>query len=225
MPVALAQQAGGLLSVPQQVFQLKEQVVIIQHAHFPAIGRIGLAQGRELLGIGQQMKGLALQDVFQGLFLVACLAQQTHHGLRLGKGTISLAHAQFVPAGLDGCGNVCPVHDREGAVPQPGRTKTPQDAVGKGMKGAALHLGQRLTGQQPRPVQHFLRGLARKGQQQHGFRRNAVFRQPGQTVGDGPGLAAAGTGHHKYRAVSAGHGRILGLIERFGIINHANRLA
>ena len=92
------------------------------------------------------------------------------------------------------------------------------------MKGSPLHAGKAVVQQQSRAVQHFLRGLAGKGKQQHGFGRNTVFRQPCQTVNDGACFAAACPGYHQHWAVAAGGGFILGFVKRLSVINHGTTL-
>ena len=83
----------------------------------------------------------------------------------------------------DRCRDVRGVHNRKGSVGQPRGFPTAQHAERKGVKSAALNAGKPLVQQQSRAVQHFLGGLAGKGEQQHGVGRDAVFGQPGQTVG------------------------------------------
>ena len=225
MPVARTQELRRPRILPQERLQLEQQIVVVHDARFPPEGVIAAAQLRQAVGVGQQMEGLALEDLSKGHLLVAGLAQQAHDGLRLGEGPVALAQAQFILAAFDGSRDVRAVHDRKGPVAEPLRPEPPQDAVGEGVERAALHPGQRMVTEQARPVQHLLRGLTGEGQQEHGFRGHALFGQPGQPVGDGARLAAARAGHHQHRAVATGGGRILRFIERFGVIDHPLRLA
>ena len=225
MAVPRAQKLGGPRILPQERFQLEQQVVVIHDAGLPPDGVVPAAELRQAVGIGQEMEGLALEDLGKGQLLVAGLAQQAHDGLRLGEGPVPLAQAQRFLAMLDGGRDVRAVHDGKGPVTEPFRPETPQDAVGEGVEGPPLHPGQRVIAEQARPVQHLLCGLAGEGQQEHGFRGHPLFGQPGQPVGDGARLAAARAGHHQHRAVAAGGGRVLRLVERFGVIDHPVRLA
>ena len=225
MRVATAQVLGRALVGAQQVLQLEQQVVVIQQALFLAVGIVGLAQLHQRFGIGQQVEGLALQDLVQAHLLVPGLAQKAHDGLGAREGTVALAQPEVVLAGLDRRVDVRAVHDREGAVLQPVGTVTAQHAEREGVEGAPLHQAQGVVGQGRGPLQHLLRRLAGEGEQQHGFRRDAVIRQPGQAVGDGAGLAGTGAGHYQDRPVAAGGGLVLGAVERVRVINHRYRLA
>ena len=225
MAEALAQAGGGQGIGAQQVFKLEKQVVIVHEAFFAPVGVVGLAQAGQAFGMGQQMKGLAPQHFVQRQFLVARLAEQAHHGLGFGKGFVALAQLESVLAVLDRCRDVRGVHNRKGSVGQPRGFPTAQHAERKGVKSAALNAGKPLVQQQSRAVQHFLGGLAGKGEQQHGVGRDAVFGQPGQTVHNGAGFAAARAGHHQHGAVAAGGCLVLGLVERLSVVDHDATLA
>ena len=224
MAEALAQAGGGSFVLTQQGLKLKEQVVIVHEAFFAPIGIVGIAQSAQAVSVGQQVKGIAAEHLVQRQFLVAGLAEQPHHGLGFGKRLVALAKLQVVTTVLYGCGNVCRVHHRKGAVGQPCGLPAAQHAEGKGVKGSPLHTGKAVIQQQACAVQHFLCGLAGKGKQQHGFGRNAVSRQPGQTVNNGAGFTAACPGYHQHRAVAAGGGFVLGFIKRLSVINHGTTL-
>ena len=212
-----------LVITPQQRLQLEQQVVVVQQSPFPAVGRIGLAQPRQGFGMRQKLAGLTLQNNAQLLLLVARLAQKTDYGLCLGKGSIPLGNTEAFPALLDGGRNIRAVHQRKAAPLKPFRPPAAQDAESEGVERPPLHSREALIADLRRALQHFMRSLARKGQQQHGRRRNALFRQPGQTVHDGPGLAAARAGHNQHGAVAAGGGFILGIIQSLSEIYHGIR--
>ena len=223
MAKAGAQSLRGLVVAPQEGFQLEQQIVIVQQTPFPAIGCIRFSQAGQGFGMRQKLAGLTLENDVHPLFLVARLAQQTDHGLRSGKGSIPLADAERLPAFLDGGGNIRAVHQGKGAAFEPFRPPAAQHAEGKGMKRAALHADQPLIAHVRRALQHFMRRLAGKGQQQHGRGRHALIRQPGQTMHDGARLAAAGARHDQHGPVAAGRRFILGVIQSFSEIHHGIR--
>ena len=221
----LTQGCGGCWAVAQQGFQLKEQVVIVQQGFFPPVSRIGGVKLHKGLGVLHQMPGILPQDFFQRQLLVAGLAEQAHNALGFGEGAVAAPQLEIFLALLD-CGiDVRAVHQGEGAVAQPAWPPATQRAVGKGMEGAPLYARKPLPQQQTGPVQHLLRGLACKGEQEDAFGRNPVFGQPGQTVHNGACLAAARARHHQHRAIAAGGGLQLGLVECLGIIYHGDYIA
>lgn len=67
-------------------------------------------------------------------------------------------------------------------------------------------------------LQHFLRGLAREGQEQYVGRVHTGIDQVGNSVHEGPRLTAARPRNHQRRTVYRCHGRVLLRIELLGII-------
>ena len=79
---------------------------------------------------------------------------------------------------------------------------------------AELALGQLLGQQQLQPLLHLAGRLVGEGHRQQGAGIHAVVAdQVGDAVGEGPGLAAAGTGHHQQRTGVVIHRLALGVIQ------------
>ena len=79
---------------------------------------------------------------------------------------------------------------------------------------AKLALGQLLGQQQLQPLLHLAGRLVGEGHRQQGAGIHAVVAdQVGDAVGEGPGLAAAGTGHHQQGTGVVIHSPPLGIVE------------
>ena len=225
MAEPLPQRGCGQRIFPQQGLKLEQQIIVIQQALVAAVGIVGIAQPGQAIGVGQQVKGLAPQHFVQRQFLVAGLAQQPHNALGFGKRPVALAQLELILAVLDRLVDVGGIHDCKRPVAKPVGLPAPERPKAKGVKGAALHARKPLIEQQPRAVQHFLRSLAGKGEQEHGVRFHAVLCQPCQTVDDGAGFAAACACHNQHRAVAAGGCLVLGFVKGLSVINHVRRVA
>ena len=175
--------------------------------------------------MGQQVKGLAPQHFVQRQLLVAGLAQQPDYALGFGKRPVALAQLELILAVFDRIVDVGRIHDCKGPVAKPIGLPAPQSPKAEGVECAALHARQPLIEQQPRAVQHFLRGLAGKGEQKHGVWFNTVLCQPCQTVNNGAGFTAACASYHQHRAVAAGGCLVLGFVEGLSVINHRRTVA
>ena len=81
------------------------------------------------------------------------------------------------------------------------------------MERAAVDAADAVAEQIRGPEQHFAAGLAREREQQHVACRDALFRQPCQTVDDGAGLSAPRACDDQHRAVRRGYGFKLGRVE------------
>ena len=212
MAEALAQRGRSQLVVAQQVFQFKEQVVVVQQAFFLPVGRVGITQTGQPVSMWQQVKGFAPQHFVQRQLLVTGLAQQPNYALGFGKRPVALAQLELILAVFDRIVDVGRIHNSKGPVAKPRGLPAPQRPKAEGVECAALHARQPLIEQQPRTVQHFLRGLAGKGEQKHGIWFNAVLCQPCQTVNNGAGFTAACASYHQHRAVAAGGCLVLGFV-------------
>ena len=209
--------------VDEELLEFEEQIVVVHEGVFAFVFAVGFAELHEVRGVGQQVLRFAAEHFLKFHFLVARLAEQAEHGLGAGKASVALAYFQIFLAGLDGGGAVGRVHDGERAA-RPVRAEAAQYGKGEAVKGAALHAEKLMIQKIRGTVQHFLRSLAREGEQQHGVRIDAVFGKPRQTVHDGAGLAGTGAGHDQHGACGRGDGLFLGLVEN-GKIEHGISLS
>lgn len=108
----------------------------------------------------------------------------------------ALSAESMTVTGLRPCGPVLAQH-RE------------REAVERAAVDAADAVAEQIRG----PEQHFAAGLAGKREQQHVACRDALFRQPSQTVDDCAGFAAPRARDDQNRAVRRGHGFELGRVE------------
>ena len=171
----------------------------------PAAERlVGLPDAFQRVGVGQEVLRLALEHVSEGDFLVPRLAEEADDGLRLGEGAVALADLEPFLALLDGGGAVRRVHDGHGAF-RPCGPVLAQHREREAVERAAVDAAEAVAEQVRGPEQHFAAGLARKGEQEHGLGRHALFRQPRQTVDDGAGLAAPRARNDQHRTVRGRH--------------------
>ena len=226
--VAFAAVGKHFGSVSQGPLQFEQQIVIVEQGFFPLVGGIGPAHVFHGPGVGQKVRGLAAHDRFQGQFLVPAFAQQGVDGLVFGKTSVALARLELFPAMLQGGQDVVAVHDRDALAVAFGREQA-QHGIGIGVEGAALHGGQIRVRSRFRAafahelagaVQHLLGRFAGKRKEQDGGGRHPGFHQPGQTVDDGAGFAAARPGNDEQRAVQGGGGLKLGWVQVIAVIDH-----
>ena len=71
------------------------------------------------------------------------------------------------------------------------------------------------------PFEHFAGGLVGEGQQKDLTRPVSLLKEPGDAVGEGAGLAAAGTCDHEMGSCGGGDGLELLVVERFREIDRA----
>ena len=125
----------------------------------------------------------------------------------------------FAQAGLQQILGVFAVQDGKIRLVSQGERVAAQNTGADGMKGAAPQPRQYPAQQVVDPLHHFLGRLVGEGQKQHGFRRNALFQEEGDTVSQRAGLARAGAGDDQSGARRRRHGRVLLLIQLLRIIN------
>ena len=96
----------------------------------------------------------------------------------------------------------------------------PQQAVGNGVEGAAPELAGICPGEGGDSLQHFAGGFVGEGEQQNAPGGHAVLQQPGYAVGEGAGLAAAGTGNDECLGGGGGDGGVLLRVQFCGVVVH-----
>ncbi len=75
MAETAAQPCGAILVIFEHLLKLEKQVVIIQQGILAAKTAVGKSHFLKRPGMGQKMPGAVLQDLVNGQFLVAGLAQ------------------------------------------------------------------------------------------------------------------------------------------------------
>ena len=196
----------------KQILKLEQQVVVVEQPVLAAVAPVCLSDAFQRIGVGQQVLRVALEHVADGNFLVPGFAEEADDGLRLGERAVALADFEPFLALLDGGGAVRRVHDGDRAFGPCGPVLAQhreREAVERAAVDAADAVAEQIRG----PEQHFAAGLAGKREQQHVACRDALFRQPGQTVDDCAGLAAPRARDDQNRAVRRGHGFELGRVE------------
>ena len=122
---------------------------------------------------------------------------------------LELAHAA-----LDHPQRVGLVVDREGAlVAEPARVGT-QDPGAGGVEGHHPHRPRDAADQARDPLAHLVRGLVGEGDREDLRGPGAVCpEQPGDPVGQHPGLPGSGAGEHQQRPLAVGDRRALGGVQ------------
>ena len=130
-------------------------------------------------------------------------------------------HVDLSPgdAGLDEVIGVLAVHDREILAVTKEIRMTPQQPRSDGVKGAAPKRLQFVAEQVRDTAHHFARGFVGKGEEEYAIRRDPVFEQIRDSIGEGAGLARSGTGNDKRRSWRSGDGGMLLLVQFLGIVD------
>ncbi len=206
---AVAVAGSDVVEQLQHVHRPHQQVVEVHRVgveHPPLIQSVGLGDhfleraspSLPLVGLGVDQRVLGVRDAG------AHRTRRVALGVHLELDQAALQHPQAV--GL--------VVDREALRVSEALGLDPQQPGAGRVKGHHPHPPMHPADERAHPLAHFLGGLVGEGDREDLVRPRAAGReQPGDAVGENPGLARAGPSQHEQRPLAVGDGLALGRVE------------
>ena len=205
--------------VLQQLQPQRQQVVEVHAVGGALAGNVTLLQVGDLFGELLEVAELRGHDFFGGPVGVDGERKDFVEHLGLGKMRAFDFDAGVGHAGLDEILGVVAVQNGEVAMITEQIGVRAQHAAADGVEGATPQPERLLADEVGNAPHHFRGRLVGKGEQEDLVRRNALFEQVGDAIGERAGLAGAGTGDDQGRAGQSGDRRELLRIEFARIVN------